>query len=120
MAEVGVFISYAGEDRAWAEWIACSWRRPPSRPGSRPGTSTLAATLSIRWSRPCGTLSGWWRCCPRPYVTSQFGESEWRPVFRRDPSGELGLLVPVRVAECDPPELNEGEKSPLQRLCLRA
>ena len=34
-------------------------------------------------------------------------------MFRRDPSGELGLLVPVRVAECDPPELNEREKSPV-------
>jgi len=25
--------------------------------------------------------------------------------FAKDPSGELGLLIPVRVAECEPPGL---------------
>jgi hypothetical protein len=33
---------------------------------------------------------------------------------------QLGLLVPVRAAGCDRPELNERETSLLQRLSLRA
>jgi hypothetical protein len=39
------------------------------------------------------------------YFGSRFGEAEWRAAFFRDPTGELGLLVPVRVQECEPPGL---------------
>jgi hypothetical protein len=33
---------------------------------------------------------------------------------------QLGLLVPVRAAECDRPELNEARRAHLQRRSLRA
>src|SRR6185312_5981014 len=36
------------------------------------------------------------------YLTSQFGEAEWRAAFAKDPSGEKGLLIPVRVQPGDP------------------
>jgi hypothetical protein len=36
------------------------------------------------------------------YFASRFGESEWRAAFAKDPSGEQGLLVPVRVQPCEP------------------
>jgi hypothetical protein len=36
---------------------------------------------------------------------SRFGEAEWRAAFVKDPTGEQGLLVPVRVQECQPPGL---------------
>ena len=39
------------------------------------------------------------------YCGSQFGEAEWRAAFAKDPTGEVGLLLPVRVQECQPPGL---------------
>ena len=39
------------------------------------------------------------------YFGSRFGEAEWRAAFAADPSGERGLLVPVRVQPCEPPGL---------------
>src|SRR4051794_1037195 len=39
------------------------------------------------------------------YVGSRFGEAEWRVAFAADPSGEGGLLLPVRVQPCQPPGL---------------
>jgi TIR domain len=39
------------------------------------------------------------------YFGSAFGEAEWRAAFAKDPTGEAGLLVPVRVQECQPPGL---------------
>src|SRR5664279_1786574 len=39
------------------------------------------------------------------YFASEFSESEWRVAFAKDPSGELELLVPVRVQACEPPGL---------------
>ena len=39
------------------------------------------------------------------YLESAYGEAEWRAVFANDPTGERGLLVPVRVEEVQPPGL---------------
>jgi hypothetical protein len=39
------------------------------------------------------------------YFGSKFGEAEWRAAFAKDSTGELGLLVPVRVQDCQPPGL---------------
>ncbi|HWZ19718.1 MAG TPA: FxSxx-COOH system tetratricopeptide repeat protein, partial [Ktedonobacteraceae bacterium] len=35
------------------------------------------------------------------YFTSQFTPSEWAAAFKRDPTGDQGLLLPVRVRPCD-------------------
>ena len=39
------------------------------------------------------------------YFGSKFSEAEWRAAFVKDPTGKQGLLVPVRVQECEPPGL---------------
>lgn len=38
-------------------------------------------------------------------MSSRHSVSEWRVAFAADPTGELGLLVPVRVQPCRPPGL---------------
>jgi hypothetical protein len=39
------------------------------------------------------------------YFGSRFSEAEWRAAFVKDPTGEEGFLVPVRVQPCEPPGL---------------
>jgi TIR domain len=39
------------------------------------------------------------------YLKSGHGEAEWRAFYAKDPSGERGLLLPVRVDEVEPPGL---------------
>src|SRR5215208_2535700 len=39
------------------------------------------------------------------YLGSAFGGAEWRAVFAKDPTGGLGLLLPVRVEDVEPPGL---------------
>jgi hypothetical protein len=39
------------------------------------------------------------------YLTSAFGGAEWRAVFAKGPTGEGGLLLPVRVEKVEPPGL---------------
>jgi hypothetical protein len=99
------FISYASADQTWAEWIADqleavhyttvlqAW---DFRPGSdflhlmQQATSTAKRTIAV--------LSP-------AYFGSRFGEAEWRVAFAKDPTGEQGLLVPVRVQDYTPPGL---------------
>lgn len=99
------FISYTGVDVDWAEWMAgileqvgytTVLQARDFRPGSdfvhemQQATSTAERTIAI--------LSP-------AYFGSRFGEAEWRAAFFKDPTGELGLLVPVRVQDCEPPGL---------------
>jgi TIR domain len=108
MAAPEFFVSYAGADQAWAEWIADQLEDAgyatvlqvwDFRPGSdflhqmQQATSTAQHTVAV--------LSP-------AYFGSKFGEAEWRAAFAKDPTGELGLLLPVRVRDCQPPGLLAG------------
>jgi tetratricopeptide (TPR) repeat protein len=107
-AEPGVrdfFVSYTGVNRPWAEWIAVELERAgystvlqawDFRPGSDFVHKMQEATTSAK--RTVAVLSP-------AYFGSDFSEAEWRSAFVKDPTGELGLLVPVRVQPCQPPGL---------------
>jgi len=99
------FVSYTSVDRAWAEWIAWqletdgykvvvqAWDFGPGRDWAhemQQATTTAERVVAV--------LSA-------AYLQSGHGEAEWRVFYAEDPSGERGLLLPVRVDEVDPPGL---------------
>ncbi|MEU8240146.1 FxSxx-COOH system tetratricopeptide repeat protein [Actinoplanes missouriensis] len=97
------FISYAGENRVWAEWIAVQleqagfttvYQAADFRPGRDFVQEMQQAVVFSQ--RTIAVLSP-------AYLRSQFSGAEWRAVFAQDPTGEKGLLIPVRVQPCDPP-----------------
>jgi tetratricopeptide (TPR) repeat protein len=99
------FISYTQANRSWAEWIAVQLEAAgyttllqawDFRPGQDFLHEMQQATSSA--GRTIAVLSP-------AYFGSAFSEAEWRAAFAKDPTGELGLLVPVRVQECLPPGL---------------
>ena len=95
------FISYIHADQRWAKWIAWhleaegystllqSWDfLAGSNFVHEMDTDTKQATRTITVLSP-------------DYFMSQFTPSEWEAAFGRDPKGEQGLLMPVRVRSCD-------------------
>jgi hypothetical protein len=104
-ARADFFISYAGQDQAWAEWIAWqlenvgltailqAWDFQPGENFIERMNQALKAT-----DRTIILLSPW-------YLASRFGETEWNIAFSKDPTGERGKLIPVRVAATDVPRL---------------
>jgi tetratricopeptide (TPR) repeat protein len=99
------FVSYTGSDRAWAEWIAWqleaagfttllqAWDFAPGR-----NWAHLMQRGTVESRRTIAVLSS-------AYLESAFGEAEWLAAFANDPTGEHGLLIPVRVEEVEPPGL---------------
>lgn len=104
-AKPDFFVSYTQADRSWAEWIA--WQLEAAGystvvqawdfvPGSdwayemQRATATAARTIAVL------SLS---------YLQSVYGQAEWQAAFAIDPTGERGLLVPVRVERVEPPGL---------------
>src|SRR3954447_16822003 len=102
------FISYTAVNEPWAKWIAVTLERAGDStllqgwdfpPGADFVHLMHEATSHAR--RTIAVLSP-------AYFASRFSEAEWRVAFAKDPSGEEGLLVPVRVQPCQPPGLLTG------------
>jgi TIR domain len=101
------FVSYTSEDQAWAEWIAWqlegegyqvvvqAWDIVPGRDWVH--EMHQATALAERIVVVLSTA----------YLRSQHGEAEWRPYYAKDASGELGLLLPVRIDTVKPEGLLE-------------
>jgi hypothetical protein len=96
------FVSYSGADQAWAEWIA--WVLEEAgytvvlqawdfRPGSNFVLEMQQAAAQVE--RTIAVFSP-------DFLASRFTAPEWAAAFARDPSGALGLVLPVRVRECEP------------------
>ncbi len=96
------FISYNRADRTWAEWIA--WNLEEAgytvtvqawdfRPGGNFVLDMQSAAADCE--RTIAVLSP-------DYLASSFTAPEWAAAFSQDPTGEKGILLPVRVRECEP------------------
>ena len=95
------FISYTAANQQWAEWIA--WTLEDA------GYTTVIQAwdflagnnfvlemqkASVGAERTIAVLSP-------AYLRSGFAIAEWATAFVQDPTGEQGLLLPVRIEECD-------------------
>jgi hypothetical protein len=99
------FISYNKADITWAEWIA--WELEEAgyatiiqawdfRPGSNFVTMMQERLETV--DRVIAVLS-------QDYLEAKFTRAEWATAFSNDPTGEKGLLLPVRVRDCEPEAL---------------
>jgi hypothetical protein len=96
------FLSYTSQDQAWAEWIAWqlegegyqvvvqAWDVVPGRDWVHEMHQAIAMA-----ERVVVVLS-------TAYLRSRHGEAEWRPYYAKDASGELGLLLLVRIDTVEP------------------
>src|SRR5215208_5238092 len=95
------FISYNNADRPWAEWIA--WQLEEA------GYTTIlqawdfrpSENLVIKMNEAIRASERMITVLSADYMGSSFASPEWASAFARDPRGEKGILVPVRVQECD-------------------
>jgi hypothetical protein len=100
-AEHDFFISYTKADLTWAEWIAWQLEEAGFKTvlqawDFRPGSNFVfemqkAAQKALRTVM---VLSP-------DYLKSLYTQPEWTAAFAKDPTGEKGILVPVRVRHCD-------------------
>jgi hypothetical protein len=99
---VDYFISYTSADRAWAEWIAWQLKEAGSSVVVQAWDMVAGRDFVHEMHKATTKAKRTLAVLSPAYLTSQFGEAEWRVAFASDPDGEKGLLVPVRVAEVAP------------------
>ncbi|MBO3705217.1 MAG: SUMF1/EgtB/PvdO family nonheme iron enzyme [Candidatus Accumulibacter sp.] len=96
------FVSYNGNDRDWAEWIA--WQLEDA------GYSTIiqawdfhaGGNFVLEMDRAARTSRRTIAVLSPDYLAAHFTAAEWAEAFARDPTGSGGVLLPVRVRNCDP------------------
>src|ERR1700712_4871324 len=93
------FVSYTSVDQRWAEWIA--WQLDAEGyqvvvQAWNFGAGRDWAHEMQRFTSPAGRLVA---VLSPDSLRSEYVEAEWRPFYAKDPSGERGLLLPVRVRE---------------------
>jgi len=96
------FVSYTGNDRTWAEWVA--WVLEEAgytvviqawdfRPGGNFVLDMQRATIDAE--RTIAVLSAL-------YLEKPFPQPEWAAAFAQDPTSNQRKLIPVRVEDCSP------------------
>src|SRR5215213_1641438 len=102
------FISYNKADITWAEWIAseledAGYDTTVQAWDFRPGFNfpLMMQQRLTKADRVIALLS-------QDYLEAEFTQSEWAAAFVKDPKGEKGFLLPVRVGACDPDALLRG------------
>lgn len=95
------FVSYSSSDKDWAEWIAYQLE------------ANGFTTIIQAWDWGPGSNFIWEmqkaaRDCERTiivlspaFLSAIYTQPEWTQAFRRDPTGEKRILIPVRVKECE-------------------
>lgn len=95
------FVSYNGNDKEWAEWIA--WQLEDAgfttviqawdfRPGGNFVIDMQQAAAGSE--RTIAVLS-------QNYLDAMYTQPEWAAAFAQDPTGTKKTLLPVRIQECD-------------------
>ena len=94
-----IFISYTQADRQWAEWIA--WQVEAAGHEARIQAWDFALGSNFVDAMDEASL---WADVTMPvlsplYLRSKYCKAEWAEAFRKDPLGEEGRLIPVRVQD---------------------
>jgi hypothetical protein len=100
--KIDFFISYASEDVRWARWAARvlekhGYRTRYQERDFRPGLNFVhEMDEAIRLARRTLVLIS-----PN-YMESRWAALEWHAVLAKDPTHKKRLIIPLRVAQCEP------------------
>ena len=99
------FVSYNNADEKWAEWIAWHLEEAGYKVVIQAWDFEAGQNFvqnmhdaAERSERTIAVLSP-------DYLSSQYTQPEWQAAFKKDPTGNKGLLVPVRIRQCELPGL---------------
>ena len=97
-----IFVSHTEQDRMWAEWIAheletAGYRVVTQGPDFPPGADVRTEIERTVSAAACTIV-----ILTPDYVESAHARITWDAALARDPMGNLGLLLPVRVNQFRP------------------
>lgn len=96
------FVSYNQADRPWAEWIAWQLEDAGFSAIVQAWDFGAGADFVLQMQRAAEESDCTLAVLSPDYLAARFTQPEWTAAFSRDPTGEKGTLLPVRVRDCQP------------------
>lgn len=95
------FISYNKADRVWAEWVAWELEEEGYTTILQEWDFRPGQNFVIRMNQTARQAERTVAILSPDYLGADYTQPEWAVAFAQDPTGENGLLIPIRVRECD-------------------
>jgi hypothetical protein len=95
------FISYTHVDRSWAEWIAWQLEAAGYTIVIQVWDFHAGDNFVLAMQRAVAASERTIAVLSPAYLQSGFTAAEWAAAFARDPTGTQGLLLPVRIHDCE-------------------
>ncbi|WP_261574529.1 TIR domain-containing protein [Frankia gtarii] len=105
MGRWNFFLSYAAEDRQWAEWLAWQLESAHYRVLIRAWDFVPGSNWSLHIQQGVVGAERTIVVLSSAYLRSLDDTPEWQAAFAADPSGAGRRLLPVRVEDCELPGL---------------
>jgi tetratricopeptide (TPR) repeat protein len=96
------FISFTKADRSWAEWIAWSLELEGYQVIYQDWDFRPGMNLPLEIDRAVSTAKRILVILSTEYLADLHAQPQWASAFNLDPTGEKGLLLPVRIRHCEP------------------
>jgi len=96
------FVSYNSADRQWAEWIAWHLEEAGYTTVLQAWDFWPGSNFVLEMQRAATEAERTIAVLSQAYLEALYTQPEWAAAFGRDPTGEKGTLLPVRVGECKP------------------
>lgn len=94
-----VFVSYAPEDRMWAEWVSAELGRAGFRVRLHGAGRQAGGDLTAEIDRALAATTRTVMLLSAEYVRSPQALRVWESVSARDPGGSQRQLLPIRIAD---------------------
>ncbi len=99
------FISYAGVDKRWAEWIAWELEQAGYTTVLQAWDFVAGSHFVTEMHRATQIAQRTIAVLSNAYLASAYAEAEWQEAWRADPTGAEGRLLVFRIEECPRPGL---------------
>jgi hypothetical protein len=98
-----VFVSYNQKDRSWAEWIG--WQLEEEGLKVIIQHWDFVGNWVLQMEKAMKNAGKTVIVLSDHYVKALYTQPEWADAFRRDPTGERDILIPVRISRLEPPNI---------------
>ena len=99
------FISYTGNDRTWAEWVAWVLEEAGYSVVIQAWDFRVGGNFVLDMQRATVEATRTIAVLSSLYLEKSFPQPEWAAAFAQDPTSQERKLIPVRVEDCNPPGL---------------
>jgi tetratricopeptide (TPR) repeat protein len=96
------FISYTGQDKLWAEWVAWILEESGYSVVIQAWDFRVGGNFVLDMQRATIEAKQTIAIFSSTYLDKSFPKAEWAAAFAQDPTSEIRKLIPIRVDTCTP------------------